>query len=221
MSRAILARPLDARLPTLKVTEQGEVIFARYSHPAIAERHFEQILQALLRSVLEPPESDPPEEWLAAMDRLAARSREVYQRHIKHAPDFLRFFRAATPFPELSTLNLASRPVSRSAGATLTLDALRAIPWSFSWTQIRANVPGWFGLGSALEEEIAAGGLERLRAMYAGWRFFATAMDNAQRSLGIADMPTVRRYASLAPGGDAQRSRTGMMGDGGWGMADG
>lgn len=204
MSRAILARPLDARLPTLKVTEQGEVIFARYSHPAIAERHFEQILQALLRSVLEPPESDPPEEWLAAMDRLAARSREVYQRHIKHAPDFLRFFRAATPFPELSTLNLASRPVSRSAGATLTLDALRAIPWSFSWTQIRANVPGWFGLGSALEEEIAAGGLERLRAMYAGWRFFATAMDNAQRSLGIADMPTVRRYASLAPGGDAQ-----------------
>lgn len=202
MSRAILARPPAARLPTLKVTEQGEVIFARYSHPAIAERHFEQIVHALLRSSLEPAEGEPLAEWLQTMDRLAARSREVYQRDVKQSPDFLRFFREATPFPELSSLNLASRPVSRSGGTALSLDDLRAIPWSFSWTQIRANVPGWFGLGSALEEEIAAGGLERLRAMYAGWRFFATTMDNAQRSLGIADMPTTRRYATLATDGE-------------------
>lgn len=209
MGRAILARPPHARFPTLKVTEQGEVIFARYSHAVIAERHFEQILHALLRSALEPPESDPPAEWTAAMDRLAVRSREVYRRQIKENPAFLRFFRDATPFPELASLNLASRPVSRQGRGGVdepppSLNDLRAIPWSFSWTQTRANVPGWFGIGSALSEEIASGGLERLRAMYTGWRYFTTTMDNAQRSLGIADMPTFHRYASLASDGETQ-----------------
>ncbi len=209
MGRAILARPPSARFPTLKVTEQGEVIFARYSHPVIAERHLEQVLHALLRSALEPAEDDPLAEWMETMDRLATRSREAYQWRIKDNPDFLRFFRSATPFSELASLNLASRPVSRagSGGAddpSPTLADLRAIPWSFSWTQTRANVPGWFGLGSALSEEIAHGGLERLRAMYTGWRFFSTTMDNAQRSLGIADMPTFHRYASLASAGESQ-----------------
>ncbi len=215
MGRAILARPAHARFPTLKVTEQGEVIFARYSHPMIAQRHFEQMLHALLRSALEPAEAEPPAEWVETMDRLATRARVVYQARIKDNPAFLRFFREATPFRELASLNLASRPVSRAASQDGDVDEpppslgdLRAIPWSFSWTQTRANVPGWFGLGSALREEIAvSGGLERLRAMYTGWRFFATTMDNAQRSLGIADMPTFHRYASLAgESGETQRA---------------
>lgn len=211
MGRAIQARPPAARLPTLKVTEQGEVIFARYSHPMIAERHLEQILHALLRSTLEPAESEPPAEWIETMERLATRSRAAYQQQIKNNPAFLRFFREATPFPELASLNLASRPVSRHGhggpdDAPPNLADLRAIPWGFSWTQTRANVPGWFGLGAALSEEIADGGLDRLRAMYAGWRFFATTMDNAQRSLGIADMPTFHRYASLAHDADTQRA---------------
>ena len=68
------------------------------------------------------------------------------------------------------------------------MDDLRAIPWVFSWTQARVNLPGWYGLGSALDEDIAAGGLERLQAMYSGWPFFASAMDNAQLSLGTADV---------------------------------
>jgi phosphoenolpyruvate carboxylase len=209
MGRAILARPPSARFPTLKVTEQGEVIFARYSHAVIAERHLEQILHALLRSALEPGEGEPQTEWLETMERLARRSSAVYQENIKNSPDFLRFFRSVTPFLELASLNLASRPVSRASQGgenqpPPALSDLRAIPWSFSWTQTRANVPGWFGLGSALSEEITSGGLERLRAMYDGWRFFSTAMDNAQRSLGIADMPTFHRYASLASGGGSQ-----------------
>ncbi|HEY7848583.1 MAG TPA: phosphoenolpyruvate carboxylase, partial [Ktedonobacterales bacterium] len=209
MGRAILARPAHARFPTLKVTEQGEVIFARYSHAMIAERHFEQMLHALLRSALEPAEADPLDEWVETMDRLATRARAAYQERIKNNPAFLRFFREVTPFRELASLNLASRPVSRygHGGADEpppSLADLRAIPWGFSWTQTRANVPGWFGLGSALREEInATGGLERLRAMYTGWRFFATTMDNAQRSLGIADMPTFHRYASLASENEA------------------
>ncbi len=203
MGRAILARPAGARFPHLKVTEQGEVIFARYSHPTIAERHFEQVTHGLLLSTLGTPEPPPAPEWIAAVDRLAEVSRGAYESMVKHTPGVLDFFRDATPFPELGSLNIASRPVSRRAGAALSLTDLRAIPWSFSWNQIRANLPGWYGLGSALSAEIAAGGLERLQAMYEQWRFFATMIDNAQRSLGAADMATVRRYATLAEQGDA------------------
>jgi len=100
----------------------------------------------------------------------------------------------------LATLNLASRPVSRVGSSDLPdLEDLRAIPWVFSWAQARMNLPGWFGLGSALESEIERGGLEQLQSMYACWPFFASALDNAQTSLGTADLPTARRYSALAP----------------------
>jgi phosphoenolpyruvate carboxylase len=198
MERAIQARPVAARFPRLKVTEQGEVIFARYGHPAIAERHFQQIVHALLLSARGAAEPPPPPDWIALIERLVVQSRDTYRDLTQTDPAFLTFFRDVTPFSELSSLNIASRPVSRSGAAPQRLDDLRAIPWGFSWTQVRANLPGWYGLGTALEGEIAAGNLARLQAMYEGWRFFATAIDNAQRSLGIADMPTFRRYITLA-----------------------
>jgi phosphoenolpyruvate carboxylase len=198
MGRAILARPPLARSPVLKVTEQGEVIFARYNHPAIAERHLEQIVHALLLSSAGQQADDPSDGQVAMVERLAERSREAYEGLVRRSPRLLEFFRQATPCPELGTLNLASRPVSRSSARALSLDDLRAIPWVFSWTQARINLPGWFGLGSALRGEIEQGGLERLRATYDGWPFFRTAVDTAQLSLGTADMATARRYAQLA-----------------------
>jgi phosphoenolpyruvate carboxylase len=138
-------------------------------------------------------------EWVSVLDRLAERSQMAYRRLTREQPKFMAFFHAATPFPELATLNLASRPVSRVAGKVLPdLEDMRAIPWVFSWTQARINLPGWFGLGSALTHEIDRGGLERLQAMYRVWPFFSSAVDNAQLSLGTADMLTGRRYAALA-----------------------
>lgn len=206
--RAIMARPASARTPELKVTEQGEVIFARYGDLHIAERHFEQVIHALLLSAFGHESSggkgEPPEEWVAAMERMSGASKARYEKLVKGSPACLAFFRKATPFPELGTLNLASRPVSR-VGATvgLELEDMRAIPWVFSWTQSRLSLPGWFGLGSALEAEIEKSGLEHLQAMYRGWSFFGMALDNAQYSLGTADMDTGRRYAALADGGEA------------------
>jgi len=200
MHRAILARPSAAVSPTFKITEQGEVIFARYGSLPIAERHLEQVIHALLLSSMQGDASEPEPEWVQAMERLAEASYEAYARLVKGDPDFMAFFHAATPFPELATLNLASRPVSRAGRDQLPdLDDLRAIPWVFSWTQARANLPGWFGLGSALCMEIERWGHEQLQAMYAGWPFFASAVDNAQLSLGTADFLTARRYAALAP----------------------
>jgi phosphoenolpyruvate carboxylase len=202
MERAIQARPVAARFPRLKVTEQGEVIFARYGHPAIAERHFEQIVHGLLLSARGTAETPPPPEWISAVERLVALSRTAYIDLTQTDPAFLSFFRDVTPFAELSSLNIASRPVSRSGTAPQHLDDLRAIPWGFSWSQVRANLPGWFGLGTALDHEIQDGNLAQLQAMYQHWRFFATALDNAQRSLGTADMPTLRRYLALATEAD-------------------
>jgi len=117
----------------------------------------------------------------------------------RELPGFMAFFHAATPVPELATLNLASRPVARTAGDRLPdLEDMRAIPWVFSWAQARVNLPGWFGLGTALSGEIEAGGLEWLQEMYRSWPFFTSALDNAQLSLGTADVPTAQRYAALA-----------------------
>ena len=200
MGRAIRARPSAAASPAFKITEQGEVIFARYGNLVIAERHLEQVLHALVLSTVRGSAFEPPADWVEVMERLADQSRQAYEALVKHHPDFMSFFHAATPFPELATLNLGSRPVSRGGRGELPgLEDLRAIPWVFSWTQARVNLPGWLGLGSALQSEIdASHGLERLQAMYRDWPLFASAIDNAQLSLGTADVPTARRYAELA-----------------------
>jgi phosphoenolpyruvate carboxylase len=198
MGRAIMARPGAAASPTFKITEQGEVIFARYGSLPIAERHLEQVLHALLLSSLRSAGSDPPEEWVTVMERLAETSCSAYEGLVKRNPDFMAFFHAATPFSELATLNLASRPVSRAGDSLPGLEDLRAIPWVFSWTQARVNLPGWYGLGSALSAEIERSGVTQLQAMYARWPFFASAMDNAQLSLGTADVAAARLYAGLA-----------------------
>jgi len=200
MGRAIRARPVDAASPAFKITEQGEVIFARYGSLPIAQRHLEQVLHALLLSSAQVSRSsEPPGDWVAVMERLADASRLAYESLVKRHPDFMSFFHAATPFPELATLNLGSRPVSRVGRGELPgLEDLRAIPWVFSWTQARVNLPGWFGLGSALAGEISTWGLQRLQTMYTDWPLFASAIDNAQLSLGTADVPTARRYAALA-----------------------
>jgi phosphoenolpyruvate carboxylase len=199
MGHAIVARPAAAASPIFKITEQGEVVFARYGSLPIAERHLEQVLHALLLSSVQSGGFEPPSEWVDVMERLARNSGLAYETFVKHDPDLMSYFHAATPFSELATLNLASRPVSRKGRGQLpALEDLRAIPWVFSWTQARVNLPGWFGLGSALQAEIDEHGAQRLQAMYAGWPFFASAIDNAQLSLGTADVPTARRYADLA-----------------------
>ncbi|HLY66396.1 MAG TPA: phosphoenolpyruvate carboxylase [Chloroflexota bacterium] len=193
---AVLARPPGARLSALKLTEQGEVIFARYANPDIAERHLEQLTSALLLTVACSETSEPRLEWLDTMERLAERSRRKY-RELIDRDGFAEFFQQATPFPELARLNVASRPVSRAANSqNVRLDELRAIPWGFSWTQARFNLPGWFGLGTALLAETEQ---QQLREMYAGWALFGLVVDNAQISLATADMATARRYAELAP----------------------
>ena len=216
-NQAILAQPPGTVGYQIKVTEQGEVISDRYGMPELAHRHVEQLVNAVLR-VGFVPHDDPPSQWLQALEQMAQYSRHVYRSLVYEHPSFLRYFRTATPITEISRLNIGSRPASRKK--TDRIEDLRAIPWVFSWMQSRHTLPGWYGLGSALEAYANArfsvspvelehsadrelktqnSKLKTLQEMYTGWPAFRTIIDNAQMILGKADMQIARHYANLVP----------------------
>ena len=138
-----------------------------------------------------------PTAWREAMEAMSAAGLAAYRAVVHDDPEFLEFWRQATPIDEISNLKLGSRPTFRKA--TQSVDDLRAIPWVFSWMQSRFNFPGWFGLGSALDAVLRRGrpGRKLLQAMHAGWPFFQTLIDNAQLTLLKADMGIAALYASL------------------------
>lgn len=198
LARAILGQPRGTVNGRLKVTEQGEVLFTRYANPGIAHRHLEQVINAVIRKsapVLDEEPEDVP-RWSAVMERLSRDAAREYRDLVSDDPDFLTFFEEGTPLRSIIRLRVASRPAARSEGP-LRLDALRAIPWVFSWIQARYGLPGWYGLGSALGDAIEQGLLGELRVMYEGWPFFRWLIDAAQISLGKADIAIARSYAGL------------------------
>ena len=197
-NQAILAQPAGTVRGQLRVTEQGEVIFERYGLAGIAARHLEQLVHALLLTTFSPPGADVPEPWQRAMAELADDSAVAYRALVYDDPAFIDYFYEATPIAELVRLNIGSRPASRSSGRRI--EDLRAIPWVFAWMQSRHTIPGWYGLGTALEcfvERRSEDGLALLRRMYHEWPFFTTLIDNAQMILSKADMRIARSYAAL------------------------
>ena len=210
MSRAILASPPGSMEGGLKLTEQGEVIADRYANPHIALRHLEQVTGAVLATAA--PDHDERSRSAGAaghalMDELAGTSRAAYRALVWEDPLFETYFRAATPIAELSAMALGSRPAARAGGAR-SLEGLRAIPWVFAWSQSRANLPGWYGVGSAIEAYVARHGdpgLARLQESYRTWPFLAGVIDTAEMSIAKADMQVARRYARLVPDQHARR----------------
>jgi phosphoenolpyruvate carboxylase len=208
-NRAILAQPPGTVSGRIKITEQGEVIADRYGLPHLAHRHLEQLVNAVLRARFvhaEPP--DPA--WERALERLADLARDHYRALVYEHPDFLKYFRTATPIAEIGRLKLGSRPASRKPGNRI--EDLRAIPWVFSWMQSRHTLPGWYGLGFALERFVAEGGSrDALRAMYERWPFFRTMIDSAQMILGKSDLHIAARYAELCPDRGAREAIFGLI----------
>ena len=199
-NRAILAQPRGTLGGRLRVTEQGEVAFARYGHPGIALRHLEQMTNAVLRASLTAEVvPDPEPAWIDAMTRLAEAAYKTYRTTIRDEPALMNYFHQTTPIGLVSDLRIGSRPTKRKAGNRL--EDLRAIPWVFSWTQSRNGLPGWYGLGSAFEALRAENGdsaVALLRRMTKDWPFFRSLLENAQMSLGRSDRAVARLYASLA-----------------------
>lgn len=196
-NKGIQAQPAGTVAGRLRLTEQGEMIADRYGHPAIAERHLDQVLHATLLASFPTEDAAPPADWEAIMERLASSSRGHYRALVYEDPDFLRYFEQATPIEEIAQLKLGSRPSRRTTSRRI--DDLRAIPWVFSWMQSRHTLPGWYGLGSAMEEYIndEPNGLETLQAMYERWPFWNTAIANAEMILSKADLTIARLYADL------------------------
>ena len=187
--RAIRSQAPGSLQGRFKITEQGEVIFARYGNRAIALRHLEQVSSAVLTA-----STTRHQEALAAAEErffdaaeLMARTSEAVYRGLVEAPDFAEFFARVTPLDEIGQLAIGSRPARRSGEEVRELEQLRAIPWVFAWTQNRCNLPGWFGLGSGLQAIVDASGLAYLQRMVAEWPFLGSVIDNAEMSLAKAD----------------------------------
>ena len=191
---AILAQPPGTIAGRMRMTEQGEALADRYADPDLAHRHLEQVLHALVlasaRDVRGGPET--PAAFTAALSDAARAARGAY-RDLLERDGFLDFFHAVTPIEEISRLQVGSRPARRKGDRSLA--NLRAIPWVFAWTQTRANLPGWYGLGRGL----ATIDDTTLRAMVRSWPFFRSVLDLASMSLAKADLGIFRAYLDLVP----------------------
>jgi len=211
--RAVLAQAPGSVDGRFKVTEQGEVIFARYGQPAIGLRHLEQVTSAVL---LASSRSVADRNRAAATDfqPLAAAIDDAAKgafRALVEADGFAEWFAAVSPLEEIGGLRIGSRPARRGhGGGPLGLEDLRAIPWVFAWAQTRLNLPGWYGLGSGLAAAAWAGipagdsdgdippeGLAELRRAYREWPLLATLLDNAEMSLAKTDREIAVRYLTL------------------------
>jgi len=191
--RAILAAPEQVGGNRLRVTEQGEMIRAKYGLPDIAERTLELIVGAMVTRSLpsEPIDSD----WTELASDLAAASRTAYRELVREHPDFYAYFRAATPIDVIERMQIGSRPASRRQQRGV--EDLRAIPWVFAWPQSRHLLPGWFGVGAGLRACVERHGVATLRRAKA-WPFFTNLLGDVEMVLAKADMAIARRYAQLA-----------------------
>jgi len=199
-NKAIIAQPPGTMHGRIKITEQGEVIAARYFDEDIAYRNLEQIVHAVLTATAQTAhlgEIAPHPSWAHAMETASDAAFAAYRSLIYEDPEFIRFFVEATPIGELAQLNIGSRPPKRTASDRI--EDLRAIPWVFSWMQSRFTLPGWYGVGAGLGSfaDQSPENLALLRTMYCEWPFFTTTLDNAQMSLAKADMDIAARYVTL------------------------
>ncbi|HVY82403.1 MAG TPA: phosphoenolpyruvate carboxylase [Steroidobacteraceae bacterium] len=191
---AIRAQPSGTVQGRIRITEQGEVIAAKYGTRESAASNLEAITAATLLACLEPAALSPQEEkrFAAAMDSISKRAFTAYRALVYETEGFNTFFRQMTPLAEIAELKIGSRPASRTRSDRI--EDLRAIPWVFSWAQARVMLPGWYGAGEALRT-FADRGL--LREMATAWPFFRTTLDNMEMVLAKSDMGISRRYASL------------------------
>jgi phosphoenolpyruvate carboxylase len=201
--QAILAQPPGAVNGALRLTEQGEVIAAKYAEPQLARRNLESLVAATLESTLLDMEGlgDTAEPAYAVLDEVATLARRAYSELVHDTPGFVEYFKASTPVSEIGSLNIGSRPSSRKP--TESIADLRAIPWVLAWSQSRVMLPGWYGTGSAFEQWIAAGPegerVEILHDLYERWPFFRSVLSNMAQVLAKSDLGLAARYAELVP----------------------
>jgi phosphoenolpyruvate carboxylase len=197
--QAILAQPPGTVKGQIRLTEQGEVIGAKYAHPEIGRRNLETLVAATIEATMLHPTKSAPKAFLDAADQISAASMAAYRKLVYETDGFTDYFFAATPIREIAELNIGSRPASRKA--TRAIEDLRAIPWSFSWGQCRVALPGWCGFGSAIVQFLDGGDrderLALLQRMHRQWPFFRTLLSNLDMVLAKSDLRIAARYVEL------------------------
>lgn len=206
LNQAILAQPGGTVDGGIKITEQGEMISAKYAMPKIALRSLELAASAVLRSTAECsylPCRLEPEDRLRQFEAISCDAMQAY-RALLEQEYFIPFFRQATPIDVIEHIGIGSRPPSRNK--TVSLQNLRAIPWVFSWTQSRCIISGWYGFGTALQRAVDEGRMSwtEFHEWYSHWPFFATLVGNIEMTLLKADMGIAREYVHLCD--DAERA---------------
>jgi phosphoenolpyruvate carboxylase len=187
---AILSQPPGSVVGRFRTTEQGELIRFKFGLPDIAEQNLNLYLAAVLEATLLPPPTPEP-AWRELMDKLATDGVNAYRAVVREHPQFVAYFRQATPELELGRLPLGSRPAKRREGG---VESLRAIPWIFAWTQTRLMLPAWLGWEAALNNALQRGEGELLQQMRAQWPFFRTRIDMLEMVLAKADASIARLY---------------------------
>jgi phosphoenolpyruvate carboxylase len=197
--QAILAQPPGAVQAGLRVTEQGEVISGKYSHPETGRQNLEIMAAAALETALPHAEgAEPPQEFLAVMEELSANAYKAYRALVYETEGFERYFWESTVIGEIANLHIGSRPASRKKSTRI--EDLRAIPWVFGWAQCRLMLPAWYGFGSAVKTWMAAhpqSGLPLLKQMAREWPFFQTLLSNMDMVFAKSDIPIASRYMQL------------------------
>ncbi|TKY69425.1 Phosphoenolpyruvate carboxylase 4 [Spatholobus suberectus] len=189
---AIQSQPPGSVMGTLRSTEQGEMVQAKFGLPQTAVRQLEIYTTAVLLATLRPPLPPREEKWRNLMEDISKISCQCYRNVVYENPEFLSYFHEATPEADLGFLNIGSRPTRRKSSTGI--GHLRAIPWVFAWTQTRFVLPAWLGVGAGLKGAIDKGQTEELKAMYKEWPFFQSTIDLIEMVLGKADIPIAKRY---------------------------
>ncbi|WZZ58880.1 hypothetical protein YC2023_058987 [Brassica napus] len=189
---AIQSQPPGSVMGTLRSTEQGEMVQAKFGIPQTAVRQLEIYTTAVLLATLEPPQPPREEKWRSLMEDISNISCQNYRSTVYENPEFLSYFQEATPQAELGFLNIGSRPTRRKSSTGI--GHLRAIPWVFAWTQTRFVLPAWLGVGAGLKGVCEKGHADDLQAMYKEWPFFQSTIDLIEMVLAKADIPIAKHY---------------------------
>jgi phosphoenolpyruvate carboxylase len=206
ITNAILSAPAGSVRGRFRVTEQGEAINAKYGLRGIAMRTLEQTTSAVMLATALPRPSEPREpRWTEIMEEIAQESRQTYRALVYDDPEFVQYFQLATPIDVIQRMEIGSRPAARQGSGggggdhePGVIERLRAIPWVFAWTQSRHLLPGWYGLGTALDQAVGRYGSALLGEMAREWPFLHAFIDDVEIVLGTTHLPIAARYACLA-----------------------
>ena len=197
---AIISQPLGSVQDRIRLTEQGEIIAAKYGNKDAAYYNLDTLFSAVIErmnaDMVNIDIRDIP-EIKDMMDEIVEDSYKTYRKLVFEDPNFYNYFFEATPIKEVSSLNIGSRPASRKK--ITDIGGLRAIPWVFSWSQSRIMLPGWYGVGTAFSNFInkESGNIDKLRTMYKDWPFFTSLLSNVDMVMSKSDMEIAKEYANL------------------------